>query len=80
MIKQEKAHKHKLLVRLVTLRPRVCPKPGLSLGQTRVFSYFTQGKPSLSQGQTQIVLGTNPGDEGRHKSLCVKGLCALFAR
>ena len=62
------------LVRLPLGRPPVCPrdKPSLSLGQTFVpgtnpgcpwdkpgfSSYFTQWKPSLSQGQTQFVPGT----------------------
>ena len=71
-------------------RPRECPgdKLGLSLGQTHFFSrdkprfspHFTQWKPSLSQGQTQFVPGTIPGTKRGRKSLCVKSLCAFFAR
>ena len=57
------------LVRLPLGRPQECPwdKPSFSPN-------FTQGKPSVSQGQTQLVPGTNPvwpwdnpGDEGRQK-------------
>ena len=83
---KKKAHKHKLFgpVALGTT-------PGLSLAQTGFvpgtnplcpgFSpYFKQWKPSLSQGQTQFVPGTIPGTKGGIESLCVKTLCAFFAR
>ena len=57
------------LVRLVLGRPRVClgDKPGLSLGQTQVFSLFYTVEAGLSLGQTQFVPGTNPWAEGWYK-------------
>ena len=66
---KKKAHKHKLFgpVALGTTPGRDCPrdKPDLSFSPC-----FTQWNPSLSQDK--------PSYEGRHKSLCVKNLCAFL--
>ena len=51
----------------------LCPrdKPGFS-------PYFTQCKPSLFQGQAQLVPGTIPGTKGGIESACVESLCVFF--
>ena len=54
--------------------------PEMSRGQTQVFSLFYTMKAQLSQSQTQFVPGTIPGTKGGSRSLCVKSLCAFFAR
>ena len=78
------------LVWMLLGQPRECPRdnPGLSLGQPTFFPrtnpnflyYFTQWKPPFSLGQAQFVPGTIPGTKGDTKGLCVKSLCAFFAR
>ena len=74
-IRQEKAHKHKLFGLVAIGTNPLCPR------DKRKFSpYFTEWKPSLSEGQTQFVSGAIPGTKGGRKSLCVQSLCAFFAR
>ena len=69
-------------VRLRLGRLRMCPwdKPSLSLGQTQHFYLFNTVEVQLSQGPTQFVPGTSPESKGGGQSLCVKSLCAFFAR
>ena len=58
-----------LLVRLPLGRPQECPGRNLLCPRDKPkFSpYFTQRKPSLSQGETQFVPGTMPGTQGGRK-------------
>ena len=90
---KKKAHKHKLFVRLVLGRPRVCPGDftGFVPGTNPVKTWDNPGfllilhsgspiSPGLSLGQTRFVPGTIPGTKGGTESLCEKSLCAFFAR
>ena len=72
---KKKAHKH-IIVGPVALGTT----PGMSQGQTLVFSLFYTMEVSLYLGQTQFVPGTISGTKGGTKSWCVKSLCAFFAR
>ena len=77
---KKKAHKHKLFVRLVLGRPRVCPGDftGLVPGTNPVKTcdkpgsspYFTQrkpGKPGFVPGTSPVCPWDNNEDEGRHR-------------
>ena len=84
---KKKAHKHKLLVRLLLGHPgnvpgtnRVCPrdKVGLSQGQTQVFSFLYTVEAQFVPGTNPVCPRDIPGTTGGRKSLCVKSLCAFF--
>ena len=75
---KKKAHKHIFFVRLVLGRPRVCPgdKPGLSLGQTQVFSLFY----TVEARQTLVCPWRKPGPEGlRYRSVSNTVLLLMLA-
>ena len=66
---------------------RVCPRdkprfvpgtnPGLSQGQTQVFSLLYTVEAQFVPGTNLVCPGDIPGTKGGRKSLCVKSLCAF---
>ena len=81
------------MVRLPLGRPPVCArdkpgfspyftqwKPGLSQGQTRVFSLFYTVEARFVPGTNPVCPWDKPVTKGDRKSLCIKRLCAFFAR
>ena len=88
---KKKAHKHKLFVRLVLGRPRVCPGdltgfvPGTNPVKTwdkpGFAPYSTQWKPDFTgfvPGTNPVCPWDNPGDEGQHRKFMRKTFMCLF--
>ena len=82
---KKKAHKHKLFGPVAPgtttgLSQGQTDKPGLSLGQTRVFSLFYTVEAQFVPGTNPVCPWDKPVTKGDRKSLCIKRLCAFFAR